>query len=341
MKKTILVSGGAGFIGSHVTVELINAGYDVVVVDNLSNSDLSSLDGIEQITGVRPVFYETDTCDAAALAKVIEAHKIDCAIHFAAYKAVGESVEKPMAYYMNNLVSFMNVVEAMRLHGASANVLFSSSATVYGEPDHCPVTEDTPRQAATSPYGNTKQMAEDILRDCCAAYDNVHGIALRYFNPVGAHPTALIGELPRGVPNNLVPYITQTAAGVRECLTVFGDDYPTPDGTCLRDFIDIVDLAKAHVAAVGRMVDGRMKAKYEIFNVGTGKPLSVLELIHAFENANGVKVNMRIGARRTGDISAVWADASLAERELGWKAVRDIEDTMRSAWAWEKRQRGL
>ena len=341
MKKTILVSGGAGFIGSHVTVELINAGYDVVVVDNLSNSDLSSLDGIVQITGVRPVFYETDTCDAAALAKVFEAHKIDCAIHFAAYKAVGESVDKPMAYYMNNLVSFMNVVEAMRLHGASGNVLFSSSATVYGEPDHCPVTEETPRQAATSPYGNTKQMAEDILRDCCAAYDNVRGIALRYFNPVGAHPTALIGELPRGVPNNLVPYITQTAAGVRECLTVFGDDYPTPDGTCLRDFIDIVDLAKAHVAAVGRMVGGRMKAKYEIFNVGTGKPLSVLELINAFEKANGVKVNMRIGARRAGDISAVWADASLAERELGWKAVRNIEDTMRSAWAWEKRQRGL
>lgn len=341
MKKTILVSGGAGFIGSHVTVELINAGYDVVVVDNLSNSDLSSLDGIEQITGVRPVFYETDTCDSAALAEVFEAHKIDCAIHFAAYKAVGESVDKPMAYYMNNLVSFMNVVEAMRLHGVSGNVLFSSSATVYGEPDHCPVTEETPRQAATSPYGNTKQMAEDILRDCCAAYDNVRGIALRYFNPVGAHPTALIGELPRGVPNNLVPYITQTAAGVRECLTVFGDDYPTPDGTCLRDFIDIVDLAKAHVAAVGRMVRGGMKAKYEIFNVGTGKPLSVLELINAFEKANGVKVNMRIGARRAGDISAVWADASLAERELGWKAVRNIEDTMRSAWAWEKRQRGL
>ncbi len=335
MKKTVLVTGGAGFIGSHVTVELIQAGYEVIVADNFVNSDAGSLDGVEAITGVRPPFYLVDTCDAAALATVFDRHHIDCAIHFAAYKAVGESVSEPLKYYLNNMLSFMNLLEAMRRQGGRANVLFSSSATVYGEPEHCPVTEQSPRQPATSPYGNTKQMAEDILRDCCTAYDGFNGIALRYFNPVGAHPSARIGELPIGVPNNLVPYITQTAAGIRECLTVFGDDYDTPDGTCLRDFIDIVDLAKAHVAAVDRMTSEKMEQKYEIFNVGTGRPLSVLELIHAFENANNLKLNYKIGPRRTGDISAVWADPTLANKKLGWKAERSIDDTMRSAWAWQ------
>lgn len=336
MKKTVLVTGGAGFIGSHVTVELINAGYDVVVVDNLSNSDGKSLDGVEAITGTRPPFYKVDTCDAAALAQVFKAHHFDCAIHFAAFKAVGESVAEPMKYYMNNMVSFMNLIEAMRAQGGTANALFSSSATVYGEPDKCPVTELNQRKPSTSPYGNTKQMAEDVLRDCSAAYDGFYGIALRYFNPVGAHPTALIGELPIGVPNNLVPYITQTAAGIRECLTVFGNDYPTPDGTCLRDFIDIVDLAKAHVCAVNRMTGNGMEAKYEIFNVGTGRPLSVLELISAFEKANDVKVNWKFGPRRAGDTTEVWADPTLANNKLGWKAERSIDDTMRSAWAWQK-----
>lgn len=340
MKQTVLVSGGAGYIGSHVSVELINAGYDVIVVDNFSNSDSSSLDGIEAITGVRPVFYEADTCDAVALGRVFEAHHIDCAIHFAAFKAVGESVTDPLKYYTNNMVSFMNLVSLMHSRG-EGRVLFSSSATVYGEPDELPVTEQSPRQPATSPYGNTKQMAEDVLRDCCAAYSNFRGIALRYFNPVGAHPSALIGELPRGVPNNLVPFITQTAAGVRECLTVFGGDYPTPDGTCLRDFIDIVDLAKAHVAAVARMLDGKMESSYEIFNIGTGRPLSVLELLESFERANGVKVNHRIGDRRPGDTTAVWADPSLAAEKLGWRATRDIDDTMRSAWAWERHIRNI
>lgn len=335
MKKTVLVTGGAGFIGSHVTVELQQAGYNVVVVDNLTNSSANSLDGVEAITGIRPPFYQVDTCDPVALAKVFEENHIDCAIHFAAYKAVGESVKEPMKYYMNNMLSFMNLIEAMRKQGGRANVLFSSSATVYGEPEHCPVTEESPRQPATSPYGNTKQMAEDVLRDCCRAYEGFHGIALRYFNPVGAHPSANIGELPIGVPNNLVPYITQTAAGIRECLTVFGNDYPTPDGTCLRDFIDIVDLAKAHVAAVDRMTQDKMEAKYEIFNIGTGKPLSVLELINAFERANGVKLNWKFGPRREGDTTEVWADPSLANEKLGWKAGRDIDDTMRAAWAWQ------
>ena len=293
MKKCVLVSGGAGFIGSHVTVELIEAGYD----------------------------------------------KFHAVIHFAGFKAVGESVSEPLKYYRNNLESFMNVIETARKHGCE-NILFSSSATVYGEPERLPVTEESPRQPATSPYGNTKQMCEDILRDSVKAYSNVKGIALRYFNPVGAHPSALIGELPRGVPNNLVPFITQTAIGKRECLSVFGNDYPTPDGTCQRDFIDIVDLAKAHVFAVRRMLDGKMKKEYEIFNIGTGKPLSVMELINAFEKANNLKLNYKFAPRRAGDVTAIWADPTLANNELGWKAERSIEDTLAAAWAWEKHLAG-
>lgn len=336
MKKTVLVSGGAGFIGSHVTVELSKAGYDVIIADNMSNCDKTNYQGVCQILGRELPFVEMDFCDAKAVDKLFSDNKIDAVIHFAAFKAVGESVAKPLKYYRNNLLSFVNILEASRTHGG-CNVLFSSSATVYGETDKLPVTEESPRQPATSPYGNTKQMCEDILRDSVKAYKGIRGIALRYFNPIGAHPSALIGELPRGVPNNLVPFITQTAIGKRACLSVFGNDYPTPDGTCLRDYIDIVDLAKAHVCAVTRMVsEGGMEAPYEIFNIGIGRPVSVLELINAFEKVNGVKLNWKFTPRRAGDVVAIWADPSLAERKLGWKAERSVEDTLAAAWAWEK-----
>ncbi len=340
MKKCVLVSGGAGFIGSHVTVELIEAGYDVIVADNMSNCDETCYEGVKKITGREDIpFVKMDFCDPAATELLFSANKIDAVIHFAGFKAVGESVSEPLKYYRNNLESFINVIATSRKHGCE-NILFSSSATVYGEPEKLPVTEESPRQPATSPYGNTKQMCEDILRDSVKAYSEVKGIALRYFNPIGAHPSALIGELPRGVPNNLVPFITQTAIGKRECLSVFGNDYPTPDGTCQRDFIDIVDLAKAHVFAVRRMLDGKMQKEYEIFNIGTGKPLSVMELITAFEKANGLKLNYKFAPRRAGDVTAIWADPTLANNNLGWKAERSIEDTLAAAWAWEKHLAG-
>lgn len=341
MKKScVLVSGGAGYIGSHTAVELIGAGYDVVIVDNLSNSDMDAVEGVRRITGVDVPFEKADCCDRDAFARVFEKYDFDSVIHFAASKAVGESVSKPLEYYRNNLMSFMNVIGLMRKYGRQ-NIVFSSSCTVYGEADVLPVTEQTPRKPATSPYGNTKQMCEDILRDSLAAYPGMKGIALRYFNPIGAHPSALIGELPRGVPQNLVPYITQTAAGLRECLSIFGDDYDTPDGTCLRDYIDVVDLAKAHVAAVDRMTQRRMKEAYEIFNIGTGTPVSVLELVKGFERANGLTLNYKIVGRRAGDVKAVWADTQRANKELGWKAERPLEETLRSAWAWEKHVRGM
>lgn len=336
----VLVSGGAGYIGSHTTVELINAGYDVVVVDNFSNSDASSLEGIRKITGVEPKFVEADCCDKEAMRKVFEAYDFDSVIHFAAFKAVGESVTEPLKYYHNNLVSFVTILELMKEYGRS-NVLFSSSATVYGDAEVLPVTELTERKPATSPYGNTKQMSEDILRDTVRANGAMNGIALRYFNPIGAHPSALIGELPRGVPNNLVPYITQTAAGIRECLSIFGDDYPTPDGSCLRDYIDIVDPARAHVVAIDRMVEGRTKDGYEVFNIGTGHPVSVFELVKGFESANNLKLNYRVAERRAGDVTAVWADTTRANEELGWRAERKLEDTLKAAWAWERAVRGL
>ena len=349
MAKRVLVSGGAGYIGSHVAVELIEAGYEVVVADNLSNCDMTCFEGVKKITGRDDIpFEQIDCCDASAVEKIFTDYKIDAVIHFAAYKAVGESVAEPLMYYRNNLVSFLNILESAKNHGG-CNVLFSSSATVYGEAEDLPVTEKTPRLPATSPYGNTKQMCEDILRDvvkATAAYDGadgrgpVYGIALRYFNPIGAHPSALIGELPRGVPNNLVPFITQTAIGKRECLSIFGNDYPTEDGTCLRDYIDIVDLAKAHVAAVSRMLDGKMKEGYEIFNIGTGRPVSVYELVTAFEKVNGVKLNYKFAPRRPGDVVAIWADTTLANEELGWKAGRSVEDTLAAAWAWEKHLAG-
>lgn len=339
-KKTVLISGGAGYIGTHTAVELINAGYDVVIIDNLTNSEKAAVDGVRAITGKDVVFEEVDTCDKNALRRVFEKYPFDSVIHFAAYKAVGESMAEPLKYYQNNLVSFMNIVEMMKEFNRP-NILFSSSATVYGDAEHLPVTEQTPRQPATSPYGNTKQIAEDILHDCCRAYEGLYGIALRYFNPIGAHPSALIGELPRGVPNNLVPFITQTAAGIRKELSVFGNDYNTPDGTCLRDYIDVVDLAKAHVAAVDRMTSGKMAEHYEIFNVGTGRPVSVLELVTTFEKVNDLKLPYKIVGRRPGDVPAVWADTVLANDVLGWKAERSLDDTLRSAWAWEKHVRNI
>ncbi len=340
MKKRVLVSGGAGYIGSHVTVELIGAGYEVVVADNMSNCDMTCFEGVKKITGRDDIpFHKIDCCDYEAVDRLFTDYQIDAVIHFAACKAVGESVAEPIMYYRNNLVSFLNILEVAKNHGG-CNVLFSSSATVYGEAEDLPVTEKTPRLPATSPYGNTKQMCEDILRDVVAATaakeGTVKGIALRYFNPIGAHPSALIGELPRGVPNNLVPFITQTAIGKRECLSIFGNDYPTEDGTCLRDYIDVVDLAKAHVAAVARMLDGKMKEGYEIFNVGTGRPVSVYELVTAFEKVNGLKLNYKFAPRRPGDVVSIYADTRLANEELGWKAERSVEETLASAWAWEK-----
>ena len=339
-KSTVLVCGGAGYIGSHTSVELINAGYGVVIADNFSNSEMAAVEGVRRITGMDVPFVEVDCCDREAFRKVFEQHEFDSVIHFAASKAVGESVQKPMLYYRNNLTSLMNIIDLMREFGRS-NIVFSSSCTVYGEPDKQPVTEQTPRKPATSPYGNTKQISEDMLRDSVAAYDGLKSIALRYFNAIGAHPSALIGELPRGVPQNLVPYITQTAAGLRECLSVFGDDYPTPDGSCIRDYIDVVDLAKAHVAAISRMVENKSEERYEIFNIGTGRGVSVLELVHKFEEVNGLKINYKIAPRRAGDIIAIWADPARANAVLGWRAERSLDETLAAAWRWEKHVRGI
>lgn len=340
MKGLVLVSGGAGYIGSHVTVELINAGYGVVVADNMSNCDKTCFEGVRKITGKEDLpFHFVDFCDSEQAGKLFQQYKFDAVIHFAAFKAVGESVAQPVKYYRNNLNSFLNVIESA-MAGGCRNILFSSSATVYGEPKAVPVTEDTPRQKATSPYGNTKTICEDILHDMVRATKGteteIKGILLRYFNPIGAHPSALIGELPRGVPNNLVPFITQTAIGKRECLSIFGKDYPTADGTCLRDYIDVVDLAKAHVCAVARMIDGGMKEDVETFNIGTGRPVSVLELVTAFEKVNGLKLNYKFADRRPGDVTAIWADPTLANKELGWKAEMSVEETLAAAWAWEK-----
>lgn len=333
--KKILVTGGMGYIGSHTTVELVQAGFDVVIVDNLGNSQKNVLKGIEAIVGKEIPFYEADCCDKTRMAGIFKESLFDAIIHFAAHKAVGESVHEPLSYYRNNLGSLMSILELMREYNVR-NLVFSSSCTVYGQPELLPVTEQSPRREATSPYGNTKHMCEDIIRDSVVAYDGISSIALRYFNPIGAHPSALIGEFPSGIPNNLIPYVTQTAAGIREQLTVFGDDYDTPDGSCIRDYIDVVDLAKAHVAAVGRMLEGRMKSGFEVFNLGTGRGVSTLEIVRAFEKANGLKLKYKIGPRREGDIMAVWADPTLANEELGWKAERSLEQTLRSAWNWQK-----
>ncbi len=342
MKHTILVTGGTGFIGSHTTVELQNAGYEVVIVDNLSNSQASVVDGIEKITGVRPAFEQVDCCDRDAMENVFKKYpNIDGIIHFAASKAVGESVEKPLLYYRNNFVSLINLLELMPQYNVKG-IIFSSSCTVYGQPDpqYLPVSEDAPIKPAESPYGNTKQVNEEIIRDTINSGSPIKAILLRYFNPIGSHPSAIIGEMPNGVPMNLIPYVTQTAMGIRKELKVFGSDYNTPDGTCIRDYIYVVDLAKAHVKAMERVLDTDNDA-LEVFNVGTGRGVSTKEIVDAFERATGVKLNWTFAPRRAGDIEKVWADPKKANEVLGWKAETNLDDTLRSAWNWQKRLREL
>ena len=335
----ILVTGGTGYIGSHTAVELLNEGFEVLIIDNLSNSDIEVLDGIEKITGKRPLFEQIDLSEADKVSKVFDKYPgISSIIHFAAYKAVGESVSIPLKYYYNNLVSQINLLENMIRKGIT-DLVFSSSCTVYGEPDKLPVTEEAPIKKANSPYGNTKQICEEILQDTLFVNSFLKVISLRYFNPIGAHPTALIGELPIGVPNNLVPFITQTAIGKRDELMVFGDDYNTPDGTPIRDYINVVDLAKAHVTAIKRLMENNNKKTFEVFNLGTGRGLTVLEVINAFEKATGQKLKYKITGRREGDVEKVYADTSYANMELGWKAEKGIEETLLSAWNWEKHYR--
>lgn len=339
----ILVTGGTGYIGSHTVVELQQAGYEVVIIDNLSNSNRDVVDGIERITGVRPDFVEGDCTDIRTLRKLFADYPgIKGIINFAASKAVGESVHKPILYYRNNLNTLLNLLDLMEPNGVKG-IVFSSSCTVYGEPDENPVTEESPIKKATSPYGNTKQISEEIITDVINSGARFKSVILRYFNPVGAHPSAEIGELPNGVPQNLIPYLTQTAIGIRKELSVFGDDYNTPDGSCIRDYINVVDLAKAHVAAVERMLQDKSEDKIEIFNLGTGNGVSVLQLINVFESATGVKVPHKIVGRRDGDIEKVWADPERANKVLGWKATSSLEDTMRSAWNWQLklRERGV
>ena len=337
MQKKILVTGGTGFIGSHTTVELQNAGYEVIIIDNLSNSNINVLDGIEKISGIRPVFAQIDCVDKDDLEKIIiDNPGISGIIHFAASKAVGESVQKPLLYYRNNIVSLLNLLDLMPQHNIKG-LVFSSSCTVYGQPDILPVTEDASIKPALSPYGNTKQINEEIIRDTIYAGAPFKSIMLRYFNPIGAHPSAEIGELPIGVPQNLVPFLTQAAAGIRPELSVYGDDYDTPDGSCIRDYINVVDLAKAHVVAIDRILNNKSAENLEIFNLGTGNGVSVLELINTFEKATGVKVPHKITGRREGDIEKVWADPKHANEVLGWTAQETLEDTLRSAWKWQEK----
>ena len=341
MKKKILVAGGTGYIGSHTSVELINAGYEVVIIDDLSNSNIEVLDGIEKITGVRPAFIQLDLKDKEGTRQALEAHPgINGIILFAASKAVGESVQMPLKYYRNNIVTLLNLLDLMPEFGIEG-IVFSSSCTVYGQPspENLPVTENAPIQPALSPYGNTKQINEEIIRDTIHAGAPFKSIILRYFNPIGAHPSAEIGELPNGVPQNLIPYLTQTAIGVRKELSVFGDDYNTPDGSCIRDYINIVDLAKAHVIAMDRMLQGKSAEAIEYFNLGTGRGVSVLELINTFEETTGVKVPHKIVGRREGDIEKVWADPERANKVLGWTAKETLADTLASAWKWQLRLR--
>jgi len=339
MKELILVTGGTGYIGSHTAVELIQKGFDVVIIDNLANSKIEVLDKIEQITGTRPHFENFDLCDAPALDKFFRKYSnLSAIIHFAAYKAVGESVDNPLKYYENNILSVINILKRM-IEFKVPNIVFSSSCTVYGQPEILPVTENSPVQAAISPYGNTKQIDEEILKDSLKANNDLHCISLRYFNPIGAHPSGLIGELPLGIPANLVPFITQTAAGLRKELNVYGNDYNTPDGTAIRDYINVVDLSKAHVIAIERLLNRKQLTNYEVFNLGTGTGNSVLELINAFEKATGIKIKYKLVPRRPGDIEKVWADTTLANEELGWKSETSLEDTLRSAWNWETKYR--
>ncbi len=340
MKQTILVTGGTGFIGSHTTVELIEAGYQVVIVDDLSNSKIEVLDGIEKITGVRPAFEKVDLRDYQATEKVFQKYpQIEGIIHFAASKAVGESVQKPLLYYRNNITALINLLELMPKYDVKG-IIFSSSCTVYGQPkpENLPVTEEAPHQKATSPYGNTKEINEQIIYDYIHSGAKIKSVILRYFNPIGAHPTALIGELPNGVPNNLIPFVTQTAMGIREQLTIFGNDYDTPDGTCIRDYIYVVDLAKAHVAAMARVLDEDHDS-LEYFNIGTGNGNSTLEIVETFEKATGVKLNWKYGPRREGDIEKIWGNVDKANKVLGWKADTPLEDVLASAWKWQVKLR--
>lgn len=337
MKETILVTGGTGFIGSHTVVELQQAGYNVVIIDNLSNSKVDVVDGIEKITGIRPAFENVDCCDMKSMENVFNKYNsIKGIIHFAASKAVGESVQKPLLYYRNNILSLINILELMSQHGVKG-IIFSSSCTVYGQPspENLPVTENAPIQKALSPYGNTKQINEEIIQDYIHSGAPIKSVILRYFNPIGAHPTAHIGELPNGVPMNLIPFVTQTAIGIRKQLKIFGNDYNTPDGTCIRDYIYVVDLAKAHVKAMERILEDKDTDSVEIFNIGTGRGVSTLEVVEGFEKATGVKVNWEYAPRREGDIEKVWADPAKANNVLGWKAETSLEDTLRSAWKWQ------
>jgi len=337
MKDLVLVTGGTGYIGSHTVVELIEAGFEVLIVDDLSNSNAAVVDGIEKITGVRPILELCDCADYEKMKAIFSRYgSIKAAIHFAASKAVGESVHKPLLYYRNNLLSLITVLRLLNEFQAKGFV-FSSSCTVYGQPDVLPVDESAPIKPALSPYGNTKQICEEINRDTAYAGSCFHSVILRYFNPIGAHPSAEIGELPLGVPQNLLPFVTQTAAGLREKLSVFGNDYPTPDGSCVRDYINIVDLAKAHVIAMKRLLGDKSEASVEIFNIGTGRGLSVLEIIRTFEKVTGVKLNYQIVGRREGDIEQVWANPTIANNVLGWKAESSVEDTLLSAWKWQQR----
>lgn len=336
MKKKIIVTGGAGYIGSHTVVELFNAGYEPVIIDNFSNAEKRTLEGIRQIIGREVKLYEGDCMDKIFLAKVFEQEEpIDGIIHFAAYKAVGESVRDPLKYYRNNIDSTLALLEIMPGFNIK-NFVFSSSCTVYGQPEQLPVTEDTPKQPAESPYGNTKQICEEIIEDVVKSGAKIKAIPLRYFNPIGAHPTAAIGELPLGVPNNLVPFVTQAAAGIREKITVFGDDYNTPDGTCIRDYIHVVDLAKAHVKALAYLEKQPEESFYDFFNVGTGRGNSVMEVVQTFERVNNLKLNYTIGPRRSGDVEQVYADVSKAENNLQWKAELGLEQSLVDSWRWQK-----
>ena len=337
----ILVTGGLGFIGSHTSVELQLAGHKVVIIDDCSNASESVLDGITAVTGIQPEFVKMDLRDKGAVRAFFEKHPdLGGVIHFAAFKAVGESVEKPLDYYENNLGSLVYLLQELTAR-QKARFIFSSSCTVYGQADTLPITEDAPVKPAESPYGNTKQVGEEIIRDTCRVNPALQAISLRYFNPIGAHPSAAIGELPLGVPQNLVPFITQTAAGLRKELSVFGDDYPTADGTCIRDYIHVVDLARAHVVAMERLLAGKNSANYEVFNVGTGTGSSVMEVIQSFERVTGKALNYKVVARRPGDVVAAYADTSKAREVLGWQAQSTLDEAMRSAWAWEQKIRGL
>jgi UDP-glucose 4-epimerase len=334
--KKILVTGGLGFIGSHTVVELQNSGFDVIIIDNLSNSSISVLDNIILITGTKPDFHQIDIRNKKDIKNFFDLNKVDGIIHFAASKAVGESVEKPLDYYENNIGSLVYLLQEIRDRSID-NFIFSSSCTVYGQADELPITENAPVKQAESPYGNTKQIGEEIIKESCNAYE-LNAIALRYFNPIGAHDSVKIGELPLGVPQNLIPYITQTVSGIREQLSIFGDDYPTPDGTAIRDYIHVVDLAKAHIAALNRLLKKENENNYEFYNIGTGKGSSVLEIINAFERATNEKVNYKITGRRPGDIPAIYADTKLANEKLQWKAEKSLEEALLSAWKWQQKQ---